>query len=401
MARLILINGPPGIGKSTIASRYARVHPLTLRLDVDQIRDLISGWEQAPERAGQAARALVVGMAGSYLALGLDVVVAQLYGRGDDLDRLEGVAEQVGADFVEVVLTDERERAARRFAARGGPKYEAVEHTWKEDGPMTGFYRLYDRVQSLLPTRTGAVIVQSVDGDIDGTYDTFVRVVDPAAVISDDELVVISDPRVVAVPVVDNGEPLVDLRGFGVACRPDSHKATDNDDWAHVRQGVAERLDAAQRMLPPATRFLVAEGYRPLSLQTRYYDEHLSGLRAKYPDWDDDRLARTAALHVAPPEAAAHCTGGAIDLTLCDADGDELDMGTALNATPAASGNRCFTRHPAVTGAARANRTLFAHALFSQGFVNYPPEWWHWSYGDRYWAFSTGVGVASYGPAHR
>jgi D-alanyl-D-alanine dipeptidase len=20
------------------------------------------------------------------------------------------------------------------------------------------------------------------------------------------------------------------------------------------------------------------------------------------------------------------------------------------------------------------------------GFVNYPLEWWHWSYGDKYWA---------------
>jgi len=30
--------------------------------------------------------------------------------------------------------------------------------------------------------------------------------------------------------------------------------------------------------------------------------------------------------------------------------------------------------------------------------VNYPTEWWHWSYGDRYWAFVTGAPHALYGP---
>ena len=32
------------------------------------------------------------------------------------------------------------------------------------------------------------------------------------------------------------------------------------------------------------------------------------------------------------------------------------------------------------------------------GFVNYPTEWWHWSYGDRYWALTTGAAAALYGP---
>ncbi|PZS06630.1 MAG: hypothetical protein DLM55_12605 [Acidimicrobiales bacterium] len=31
-------------------------------------------------------------------------------------------------------------------------------------------------------------------------------------------------------------------------------------------------------------------------------------------------------------------------------------------------------------------------------FINYPTEWWHWSFGDRYWALLTGASVAIYGP---
>ena len=37
---------------------------------------------------------------------------------------------------------------------------------------------------------------------------------------------------------------------------------------------------------------------------------------------------------------------------------------------------------------------MLGEALTSAGMVNYPTEWWHWSYGDRYWAFGTGAAHA-------
>lgn len=30
--------------------------------------------------------------------------------------------------------------------------------------------------------------------------------------------------------------------------------------------------------------------------------------------------------------------------------------------------------------------------------LNYPTEWWGWSYGDRYWALMTGAPAALHGP---
>jgi D-alanyl-D-alanine dipeptidase len=35
-------------------------------------------------------------------------------------------------------------------------------------------------------------------------------------------------------------------------------------------------------------------------------------------------------------------------------------------------------------------------ALLKVGFVNYPYEYWHWSYGDRHWAYCTKVPNAIY-----
>jgi D-ala-D-ala dipeptidase len=40
---------------------------------------------------------------------------------------------------------------------------------------------------------------------------------------------------------------------------------------------------------------------------------------------------------------------------------------------------------------------VLGEALSAAGLVNHPTEWWHWSYGDRYWALETGAPAALYG----
>jgi D-alanyl-D-alanine dipeptidase len=83
---------------------------------------------------------------------------------------------------------------------------------------------------------------------------------------------------------------------------------------------------------------------------------------------------------------------------LCTEDGQELDLGTRVNADPEESNGACYTDHPSVSEDARRNRAVLAAALSTAGFINYPAEWWHWSYGDRYWAMVAGAPTALYGP---
>ncbi len=47
----------------------------------------------------------------------------------------------------------------------------------------------------------------------------------------------------------------------------------------------------------------------------------------------------------------------------------------------------------------RAWRDRLAIVMSEAGFVNYPHEWWHFSYGDQYWAWRTGALAALYGSA--
>lgn len=209
-------------------------------------------------------------------------------------------------------------------------------------------------------------------------------------------MILLSDPLIVAVPVQDCGEELVDLRAM-----PDLFLDTRKRDaagaWAHLRQGVAERLLTAQQGLPVGVRLLVIEGHRPLHLQQRYFNGHRGELQRAHPDWPEDRLDTEASKHVSPPTVAPHPCGAAVDLTL-SVGGQELDLGTPINATPQESQDACFTAAKNVSDQAQQWRQVLSKALTAAGLVNYPPEWWHWSYGDRYWAAITAAPHAVYGP---
>ena len=212
-------------------------------------------------------------------------------------------------------------------------------------------------------------------------------------------IVLMADPRVTAIPVTENGEQLTDVRDH--ALKVSSLVGDEAGDFAHVRAGLAARLVRAQEGLPRGIRLLLIEGYRPPALQRSYFEEYLGYLRQDNPGRSEEQLRMLASRYVSPPEIAPHSAGAAIDLTLCTAGGAELDLGTPVNASPEESAGACYTGHPSISAEARRNRVILATALQGAGLVNYPTEWWHWSYGDRYWAMASGGGSAIYGPVTR
>lgn len=201
----------------------------------------------------------------------------------------------------------------------------------------------------------------------------------------------IADPLVAAVPVIETHEPLVDLEGCGIA-------SSGSGAGRLVRRSVAERLALAQQALPGGVRVVVVEGFRSPEAQQRIFDGYTAELRATYPGRDEAELHRLATRYVAPLEVAPHVAGAAVDLLLADSAGRRLWMGTEVDATPEQSDGACMFDAAGIGAEARDNRTMLAEALSTAGLVNYPTEWWHWSFGDRYWAHVTGAAHAFYGP---
>jgi D-alanyl-D-alanine dipeptidase len=189
------------------------------------------------------------------------------------------------------------------------------------------------------------------------------------------DLILLSDPRVAATAVAECGEPLVDLREGG-HLRLDARKADGDGSYARLRAGARERLLRAQRLLPDGLRFLVVEGYWPPGLQSRYFEQYAATLRRAHPEAPPRRIRELASAYISPPEVAPHVSGGAVDLTLCGADGRELELGTEVNATPEESEGACRTEAPGLTEEARAlherrlgeaDRRVLADRDLSQG----------------------------------
>ncbi|MEV4741600.1 M15 family metallopeptidase [Streptomyces sp. NPDC049555] len=211
------------------------------------------------------------------------------------------------------------------------------------------------------------------------------------------EIILMCDPRLAAIPVRECGEKLVDVRYSGLLV--DDSRQDPQGAFAHVREGVLDRLLRAEAALPDGVRLLLAEGYRPPTLQEQYFSQYAGELRAANPGWTSDQVRQAASRFVAPPEIAPHTAGAAVDMTLADENGHELDLGTSTTATPEESDGACYMDAKNVSAKARYHRRILASALAGAGLVNYPTEWWHWSIGDRYWALMSHSPAAHYGPA--
>ena len=201
--------------------------------------------------------------------------------------------------------------------------------------------------------------------------------------------VLLSDDRITSIPAIENGEPLVDLFTRDVL--------TTGRQFA--RETVADRLAVADTFLPVGVRLHVVEGLRPVESQQEIWDRYRAELERLHPGMSPDEVHVLASRFVSPIEVAPHVAGAAVDLTLMGAHGP-LDLGTPVDATPEQSNGACFFAATNITREARTNRSLLADVLSAAGMVNYPTEWWHWSYGDRYWAFLENHPTALYGPAY-
>lgn len=208
----------------------------------------------------------------------------------------------------------------------------------------------------------------------------------------------ISDPIVAAIEVLHSQELFVDLVGFNADIHVDQTLSNRSPYFSFVRASVAHKLALATDVLPTNIRFLIKEGFRPLHIQQKAFERSLQRVRESFGNRDLDFLIAEASKYVAPPGVAPHPTGGAIDLTLVDENGTELDLGTVFDEIPQECENATFFDATNISEQAVQNRKILARALQSVGFVNYFTEWWHWSYGDRYWAVMTNASHGLYNP---
>lgn len=164
MPALIHLNGPTGVGKSTIAARYAADHPRTLNLDADEIVRLVGGWQDDFFGTVDLVRPLALAMAATHLSSGNDVVMPQLIARRSERDRFADTARTAGADYLEFVLLAPADVAVRRFQRRD----HHIDGAVRTLGGAAMIHRIRDQFTRYLTPES--VVIETGEADAEQTY---------------------------------------------------------------------------------------------------------------------------------------------------------------------------------------------------------------------------------------
>ncbi len=215
----------------------------------------------------------------------------------------------------------------------------------------------------------------------------------------------IADPRVKAIEIVESGEELVDLLQVKNP-RIKSLAAINKDlcntyeGYSKVRKGIYKRMLKMLQYLPKDIGIAFCEGFRPIAKQKEYFDQQF---KEKLLKLQDKEKAYIEASKFASPFIAntpTHCTGAAIDMTLFRISESKDELLTMSKFDIIAEDNlqeEIFSED--TTRTERTNRLLLLTAASKAGLTGYGYKWWHFSYGDKMWAYVNGKKNAIYGLA--
>lgn len=175
----------------------------------------------------------------------------------------------------------------------------------------------------------------------------------------------------------DQHQEFVEIARLDPTIRQEIRYASDNN-FTHsviydcpdcmLRPEVAKALVAANKILNKKGLYLkVFDCYRPRPYQQRLWD--------KVPNPD----------YVTPPaKGSMHSRGAAVDLTIIDAKGKELNMGTPYDFF----GPEAHTDYLKLPAEVLMNRRLLRETMEAAGFRGIRTEWWHFSYQRKQYPLS-------------
>lgn len=155
-----------------------------------------------------------------------------------------------------------------------------------------------------------------------------------------------------------------------------------------ARESVAKQLVRARKLLPAGHNFKIWDCYRTLSVQIKMIENFRRRFKHANPRLPKKEIDRLVDSFCAKPlkivtRPDTHRNGGALDLTIVDARGRELYMGTDFDDSSERAATDFFEKKKTLNlleKEARKNRRALCRLMEKVGFINYKNEWWHWSF---------------------
>lgn len=150
---LIIINGPCGVGKSTIAQKLHESMPLSYLLDVDAVSRNISGYRKYKEERWELTQAVVVATLEAVLSTGRDCIVEKMIYAPETLDRYRKIAKRYGANVKEFILWATKSAVMKRAHERG----------WRDESLLTPekCELFWEKINDLKNTRKKAIVIDT------------------------------------------------------------------------------------------------------------------------------------------------------------------------------------------------------------------------------------------------
>lgn len=173
-----------------------------------------------------------------------------------------------------------------------------------------------------------------------------------------------------------------------------------NEQRLFLREGIVNKLNKAQRTLPKGYHLTIRDALRTEEMVLGLYHYYFDKKKKQEPNLSDkeiDLWLRNLLAMPDDPVPPGHMTGGCVDVFLSNDNAEEISLEVDSKIVP--KEEQKFTFCPKLPKDIKEKRRILYDALTNAGLDNYFREYWHYNFGEAYWAVRRKNKLAIYGIA--
>jgi predicted kinase len=161
--KIIIINGPTGIGKSTISRMVHQDLPLSFLLSIDEQRRYISHYRENRIESRDLVRNLALGIIDNYLQTGNNIIIDAVITDIEFIEKIIQIGQKHNSQIFEFILNSDKDTLIKRAKERG----------FREGGLLTPekVIEFWNNIQLYIENRLDSQVLNTENLTIKETYE--------------------------------------------------------------------------------------------------------------------------------------------------------------------------------------------------------------------------------------